>query len=129
MLSEDMAANLSAYFAWSRSGDPSDVGYPHQDAVRALRGGGVGCAGLSDDEALWLDEALCLLKIDAPHTFSVLEKVHGQGRSYRWLEKRGYGNRKVIAVQVAEGHQFVNGYLVAHKKIMGAHAQNSASGG
>lgn len=111
MLSDDMGENLLMYFAWSRSRDPSNVGYPHQDPVRRLRGSGIGAEGLSDDEALWIDRALSALKAEDDESYQLVLRVYRDGRSLRWLESRGHGDRRRLSYRLSDARYFLRGRM------------------
>lgn len=111
MLTEDVSVNLDLYYAWSRVSSPSDIGYPHQDPVRRLRGSGVGAEGLSDEEAQELDRALCMLRKEDPAGYLLVELVHKKGRTFRQLEAHGRGNRRRLARQLSAAHAFISGVI------------------
>jgi len=113
MLSDDMAENYRRFFAWAAQGDPSDIGYPHSTPERKLLGGGIGCEGLSDDEAQHIDRVLGVLKREEPRAYKVCLWVHRDGRSLRQLQIHGRGDRKVNARLLSEAHQMLRGYIVA----------------
>jgi len=115
MLSEDMGENLRMYYAWASAQDPADIGYPHTTPVREIRGGGIGSEGLSDEEALQIDRALCDLKDDDPEALKVVRLYHRDRRSFRWMEKRGYGGRKQLSITLAEAHRHVRTFLRCQK--------------
>lgn len=127
MLSEDMGENIRMYYAWASSHDPADITFPHQTPVRELRGGGIGSEGLSDDEALQIDYALCLLKEDDPGAMTLIRLYHRDRRSFRWLERRHFGKRKDLSRQLSEAHVAIRSYITCQKK-MGAHPPNVAHG-
>lgn len=106
-----MDTDLQEYFRWSRSGDPSAVGYPHQDAVRRLLGSTVPSVGISDDEALWIDAALGALKGDNPDAHHVILRYYRDRKSLRWMTSNGMGCRKTLARRLSEGREFIRGYL------------------
>lgn len=109
MLTEDVSVNLDLYYAWSRVSSPSDIGYPHQDPVRRLRGSGVGAEGLSDEEAEQMNRALCMLREEDPDGFRLVELVHGKRRTLRQLELHGKGDRRRLARQLSAAHAFLRG--------------------
>ena len=111
MISDDIDQILRDYYQWARTQSPDDIGYPHIDPVRRLRGSGIGAEGLSDDEARYIDAALCLLKGDMPTAHRVIERVYGEGKSLRWMEMNGEGYRRTLAELAAQGRQFVKGVL------------------
>jgi len=125
MLSDDMAENLSRYYAWASVQDPSDITYPHETPYRRLLGAGISAAGLSDDEAMQIDRALCSLKDDDPEGMAIVRLVHRDRRSFRWLQARGYGDRKRLAQILAECHVFIRTYIKC-EKIMGAQTPKTA---
>lgn len=111
MLSEDMDDVLREYYRWAQSGAPDDIGYPHVEPVRRLLGGSVRSLGLSDEEAGWVDAALGFLKKEAPDEHAVIEQIYKNHRSLRWLESRGHGDRRALALLASRGRQFVYGAL------------------
>lgn len=113
MLTEDMDDLLRSYFLWSKSGDPSDIGYQHINVLGRLMGGSIGAAGLSDEEALHVNRAMGYLKHEDPDAYRVLVKVYKERKSLRWLERRGHGDRKVLAIHASRGRQFLRGALFA----------------
>jgi hypothetical protein len=118
MLTEDMDELLRQYFAWAAMQDPADLTYPHIDPVRRLLGSSLPSLHISDDEAQHIDRALCRLKADNADAHQLIIKVYRQHRTLRWLEARGEGERKTLARRIAEGREYVRGYL------SGAMAQN-----
>lgn len=111
MLSEDMWENLNRFYAWDRTQNPSDLEAPHMTPFRRLLGGSVGSEGLSDDEALFIDRALCQLKQDRPDEYRVLLRVHRDGKTLRWMETRGEGHRRTNQDRLSSAHQYVKGFL------------------
>lgn len=126
MLSDDMDQVLRDYFRWASQNAPEDIGYPNREpTMRILFGGGVNCAGLSDDEAMWIDRILCHMKKDEPESYRVLRLIYRDGRSLRWMETKGMGSRKVLANMAWSAREFLRGALVT-RKIMGAHGDNGS---
>ena len=111
MLTEDMDELLRQYFAWAATQDPSDLTYPHVEPVRRLLGSSVRSLSISDDEARYIDRALCRLKQDNADAHRLIVKVYRDHRTIRWLEARGEGERKTLARRVAEGREYVRGFL------------------
>jgi hypothetical protein len=111
MLTEDIDQLLHDYFAWAASQNPADLTFPHINPVRRLLGSSVRSLSISDDEAMWIDRALCRLKVDNAEAHRLIAKVYEDRRSLRWLEDRGEGDRKMLARRVAEGREYVRGYL------------------
>lgn len=111
MLSSDAWENLTRYYAWDRANNPSDVGYPHVDPVRRLLGGSIGSEGLSDDEAMFIDKALCLLKRDDPEGYAIVKRVHRDGKTLRWMEKRGEGNRRTNGYKLKQAHTHIQAFI------------------
>ena len=48
----------------------------------------------SDAEAGPVGRALAALEVGAPESFEVLTRIYKEQRSLRWLESRGYGDRR-----------------------------------
>jgi len=113
MLSDDMAENYRRFFAWARQGDPSDIGYPHSTPERKLLGAGIGCEGLSDDEATHIDRVLGLLKRHSHDAYRVCVWVHRDGKSLRQLQMHKRGDRRANARLLSDAHEFLRGYLSA----------------
>ena len=113
MLTDDTDELIRQYYAWSSTQDPADIGYPHSDAVRRLRGGSVRSLLISDEEAEHVNRALCRLQEDAPDVYLIVRKHYRDRRTILWMEKRGMGGRKRLAKMLAEGRQFVRGYMCA----------------
>lgn len=113
MLSEDGDDVLREYFAWAEVNNPADVYYPHCDPVRRLRGSSVRSLMISDDEAAHVDRALCRLKCRAPEVHEVVLRYYQERRTLRWMEARGLGDRKALARQLAEGREYIVGFLTA----------------
>lgn len=114
MLNEtDMSENYRRFFIWAAQQDPSDLTYPHQTPERKLLGGGIGCEGLSDDDAGHIDRVLCRLKRENPDAYSVCLKVYRDGRSFRQLSKQGHGSRNTLGQLLAEADEFLRGYVFA----------------
>lgn len=111
MIADDMGDVLRAYYQWARVNDPSDLAYPHIEPVRRLLGGGIGCEGLSDDEALWIDRCLNQLKICNPRAYWVIYWVYAEGRTMRRLECNKRICRKTLARLALEGREFIRGAL------------------
>lgn len=111
MLTQDTDELLRQYYAWSETNNPADIYYPHIDPVRRLRGGSVSALSISDEEAQYIDRALCVLKTDNPDTHWVIEQVYRYRKTLRWLERRGRGDRRALARQAADGREFVRGFL------------------
>ena len=111
MLSEDTRDNVLAYYVWAMQADPADITYPHQTPFRRLLGSGIGCEGLSDDEAMAIDRALSALQQEYPSDAEVVRLVIRDNRSFRWLEKRGYGNRKALASALSESLKYIKGHI------------------
>lgn len=108
-----MRENVRCYFVWAMQQDPSDLRYSHLMPFRKLLGGGIGCEGLSDDEAMYINEALSALKLENPEDFKVLQLVVRDGRSFRWLQHRGFGDRKMLASSFSQSLEFIRGFLLA----------------
>ena len=115
MLSEDMRENLILYYSWARVNDPSDVGYPHQDPTSNLRGGGIGCEGLSDDEAMQIDRALAVLGVEYPEERKVVEMFYQKGYTFRRMERHGHGSRKELSQMLNSAHDFLKGFLCSYQ--------------
>lgn len=111
MLSEDGDDVLREYFAWSEVNNPADVYYPHCDPVRRLRGSSVRSLMISDEEAAHVDRALCRLKGHAPEVHKIIMLYYQQHRSVRWMESRGMGDRRSLSRRLAEGRQFITGFV------------------
>lgn len=111
MLTEDMDDLLRQYFAWAATQDPADLTYPHIDPVRRLLGSSVRSLSISDDEAQYIDRALCRLKEDNAEAHRLIVKVYRDHRTLRWLEARGEGERKTLARRVGEGREYLRGFL------------------
>ena len=111
MISEDIDQAIRDYYAWARKENPADLLWPHVEIVRRLLGGGIGCAGLSDDEAQLVNFALSMLKKDNPESYKIIKRVYADGKSIRWMESRGEGSRLTNGRLAAEGREFVKGVL------------------
>lgn len=111
MISDDIHQVLQDYYAWARINSPDDVGYPHIDPVRRLLGSSVRSVTITDDEADYINRALCFLKKDNDKAYKIIRKVYKEGKTLRQLEKSGYGDRRVNGNLVSEGRQFVRGVL------------------
>ena len=115
MISEDMDEALKQYFQWARERSPDDIGYPHMATFRRLLGGGIGQEGLSDDEAMCINAALCQVRSDDRRAYELLEHLYKFNRSLRWLELRGWGDRRSLASCAAQSRQFIRGVIFAVK--------------
>lgn len=113
MLSDDMHENLRMYYAWARINCPSDLYYPHEIPTRRLQGRQIGPAGLTDDEAMHINRALCALREANPEALKVVEDHIADDKSLRWLEERRGHDRKRLGRLLSEACSFVSGYLVA----------------
>lgn len=111
MLSTDVGEVLKSYFSWSTQNNPADLYYPHIEMVRRLLGGGIGCEGLSDDEALLVNFALARLKQDNPEAFRVIHRIYADQKTIRWMETHGEGSRITIGRLASEGREFVRGVI------------------
>lgn len=111
MLSEDVGQVLSDYFAWATSANPADLLFPHVEIVRRMLGGGIGCEGLSDDEALLVNFALCRLREERPDVYAVIRRIYAERKTARWMADRGEGDRNTINRLAAEGREFVRGVI------------------
>lgn len=109
MSNPDIRVTLDMYYAWARARCPSDVYYPHEIPTRRLQGRQIAAAGLSDDEAMWVDRALCRLSVEDPEGHTLVQKVHADGKTLRQLEKHGYGSRKRLARVLASARSYVAG--------------------
>lgn len=109
MLSEDIRDVLDEYFD---DDSLADLYYPSMEASsRVLMGGGISCAGHSDSETLLVNYALACLKSELPDAYAVLKRVHGDGKSLRWMDSRGEGNRRTLQQQYSAGLSFVCGVV------------------
>ena len=113
MLSDDMAENLRQFYAWAMTRDPLQTGFSHINVIERMRRRSSGAMWLSDDEALWLDRALCRLRDDAPDEYHVIKCVYGTGMGLRQMEKHGHGSRNTNARLLASAHNFIKGFLSA----------------
>lgn len=121
MLSEDMEIVLRDYFRWASIDSPDNIDYPHADTLSRLRGSSIGSAGMSDDEAEHVNKGLCHMKAEMPVCYNVLRLIYRDNRSMRWLEKRGYGDRRTVSRIASDGRQFLHGVL------FGAELSNNGS--
>jgi len=85
--------------------------YPSQDTLSRLRGSSVKSLGLSDDEAEWINRALCHLKKDRPEQFRLMLKHYYEGHTIRQMEQNGYGDRRYISSELRAGREFIQGAL------------------
>jgi len=111
MLSDDMDTVLREYFRWSKSGDPSQVGYPSTDPCSPLRGSSVRSLGMSDEEALWCDSVLSRLKAEAPALHRAVVLYYRDNRSMRWMQRHGMGDRRVVSRNLSEARQLLAEYF------------------
>jgi len=123
MLNEDVGQLLQDYFSWAKTNDPCDIGYPHIDPVRRLLGSSLRSAGLSDDEAAYVDMAMAYLKREEPESYRVVVRVFKDGKSLRWMEVNREGDRRTTANLISRGTQFIRG------AIFGAEMRVQKSGG
>lgn len=70
-------------------------------------------AASSREQIRQLERALCLLKFDDPEAHQIVQCHYQNRRSLRWMEYRGMGCRRSLARKLAEGMQFLRGYLSA----------------
>jgi len=130
MISESVDQALKDFVAWDRVNNPADIGYPHSTATEKLRGGGIGCAGLSDDEAALIDYALCRLADVLPDHYRVLWKMYFRGQTARQLaNRRGWGNRDTINRMAGEARSFVRGIIFGAEFHGAPNLQNVAGPG
>lgn len=113
MLAYDIDQAIREYYVWAAQQDPADIGFPHQTPFRRLLGGSVGSLSLSDDDAMEINRSLCMLWRDDPDCYEVIRLYYQDRRSFRWMEKRGIGERRALARRMADGIQFVRGVLYA----------------
>lgn len=111
MLIEDMDSLMREYFRWAATNSPEKIGYPSVEIVERLRGSVVPSVPLSDDDALMVDRALNYLKRENPDAHRLIVRVYGEGKTVRWMEARGEGDRKVMGRLLGEGREFVKGVL------------------
>lgn len=111
MYSDDWWVNMDAYYVWARAQSPDRISYPGSIPTRRMLGGMIGEERLSDDEALAIDAALCDLKEDDAPLFKLVEQVHGDGRSLRWMEENGYGDRRRLGRLLGEAHRHVRSFV------------------
>lgn len=111
MISGSIDDILLAYYQWARQNNPADISYPHIESVRRLLGGGIGCEGLSDDEAVWIDKCITNLRLQNPSAYQVMHWIYAEGRSIRNLELHKKRDRKTLARLAAEGREFIRGAL------------------
>lgn len=113
MIGESMDENLRDYFIWASQQDPADLGFPHQTPFRRLLGTSVRSIGLSDEDAMEINRALCMLWHDDPECFDIIRLYYQDRRSFRWMERHGRGERKALARRLADGLQFLRGVMCA----------------
>lgn len=112
MISEDIHRVLRDYYHWARINAPEDIGYPHSIPTERLRRSVVGSAGISDDEAQYINIALCILKAEHPDQYKVVERVYRDGKTIRWMWDNGEGARPTLSKSLSNGMQFLRGVLV-----------------
>lgn len=116
MLSKNIEDTLENYFTWAASDNPANLLYPGTDPVRQLLGGGgVSCAGLTDEEALLINHALVELRSDNPKAFEVIWRIYAQNRTVRWMADRGEGERNTLNRLAGEGRSFIRGVVAGAK--------------
>lgn len=120
MLSDDMDTVLREYFRWSKSGDPSRVGYPSTDPYAPLRGSSVRSLGMSDDEALWCDAVVCRLKVEAPDLHQAVVCYYRDNRSMRWMQRNGMGDRRAVSRRLSEARQLLAEYFAEGAAPLGS---------
>ena len=111
MYSDDIEDVIKGYYHWAEVNAPEDIGYPHIDTVRRLRGSGIGSEGLTDEEAMHVNAALCYLKQDRPDVFKVLERIYRDRKTLRWMQHNGEGRRDTLSRLASDGREFVKGAL------------------
>ena len=116
MLSDDMAENLDQYIIWASQRDPLKTYFPSINCIERLRSKS-GSLSISDDEARWIDRALCKLMVEAPDEFELLRLIYrrdtGEKKSLRWLEQHGHGSRNVNARKLDSALNFIKGFIAA----------------
>lgn len=127
MLHDDIDHVLREYFRWARAGCPSDIYYPHADPTQPFRGSSVPSLGLSDDEALWIDEAICQIGRDDKELFTLMFAYYGQKKSMAQL--RRFGSRKKISRRLSDAKSFIHGVLYGGTKNRVPTAQMGAMRG
>lgn len=117
MLSDDWWENMDAFYHWASTQNPANLYYPNAIPTRRLLGSMVVAETLSDDEAQSIDSALCALRQDDPKGFELIELVHGEGKSLRWLEKNSKGSRYRNSRILSEAHRVIRENVLGPKKV------------
>jgi hypothetical protein len=129
MIDPDIRITLDMYYQWARINCPSDVYYPHEIPTRRLHGRQVPLAGLTDEEAMWVDRALCRLAGADPEGHTLVQKVHADRKTVRQLEKHGYGSRKRIARVLSSARAYVAGCVAGQSESGDPTPQTTSPGG
>lgn len=121
MLLEDIDRVLVEYYRWQRAGCPSDVGYPHADPTQRLRGSTVSSLMISDDEARWIDGALCDLGRElGPDCLRIVEAYYGKSKppkSLTLMTRAGHGSRNTILRELSNAKSFIKGRLCGSESV------------
>jgi len=121
MLLEDIDRVLVEYYRWQSAGCPSDIYFPHSDPMQRLRGSTVGSLMISDDEAKWIDDALCDLKRElGPDCLKIVEAYYGKSGKSKTLEqmtRAGHGSKNTIIRELSNARSFIKGRLCGSETV------------
>ena len=117
MLSFDPDEAIRQFYVWSRQQDPSDIGYPHSDTLARLRGSVVKSAGISDDEALWLNEIIRAWRNENPRGAAIADRVYRDGKSVRWTARRLKVSARTAQNELLSLRSHVGGAICANSVV------------
>lgn len=122
----DMAENYCQYYRWAQVHCPSSLGVKPQKGLSDARGGSIGSALMSDEDARHMNRVIRKLSRDYPeeyramflHYCGVYSDITERWKrlSYQEMARRGMcnGNRNRIAALVREAERFLEGYIFAN---------------